>query len=597
MSTSVYTIAEGQDNIDPNDVIIIFRCLLADIVRLSRVPLGAPDNLTYEWLLKEAPKLDKELLLYIEGTGTLPVFPEWLEPLLESFLSTLDGKILGYVRQLLLFCYKIELEPTNEQIESAQKAFLDVEEGVAVWDSAYCGGLNKLLLFSSAQKIVSRCIYRVNWREIIPSHGPGAVYPSEKPWNKSNFTTIYSTIDRLYPFCDYFVGLPNFWDSEVVAKDKDIRVCDSIVSRLVAVPKDSRGPRLICVHPKEAVWIQQGCRVNLERAITDRRSPCFGRINFQDQGVNGKLALQSSIDRELVTLDLKEASDRISCLLVRHLFGDYAYEYLSCSRADKVQLMDKRIINLKKWAPMGNALTFPVQSLLFFSLVQAGIRLRYGVNCNEVYVFGDDILFPRKFYDGAVGALIAAGLVPNVSKTFQHGFFRESCGVDAYRGIDVTPHRLRRLDTRSVSGALSACTLAKAMYIDGYHLASDSLYRLVTREYGELPLSNNPNAQGLYRYEECSFATLFKYEKSLCYHKNHHKWRTKLLLVRGSVYRAPKDSWWNLQDSILRLTQRGENGVSDRGLEYAVPHRERLQRGWADALMPQSMGVRPLALS
>jgi hypothetical protein len=34
---------------------------------------------------------------------------------------------------------------------------------------------------------------------------------------------------------------------------------DIIEAKLIAVPKDSRGPRLICVHPAESIWIQQGC--------------------------------------------------------------------------------------------------------------------------------------------------------------------------------------------------------------------------------------------------------------------------------------------------------------------------------------------------
>jgi len=153
------------------------------------------------------------------------------------------------------------------------------------------------------------------------------------------------------------------------------------------------------VHPAESIWIQQGQRQLLESRI-ESHPLTKGKIAFTDQTVNGKLALSSSKTREFCTLDLREASDRISCSLVKALFGPHTYEWMSCSRATHVKLLDGRVIELKKWAPMGNALCFPVESLVFFSLVVAGIRSHYGENCNDVYVFGDDIIFPSKYHNG-----------------------------------------------------------------------------------------------------------------------------------------------------------------------------------------------------
>lgn len=575
--------ADGQADIRSTCVLRAYECLLADISMLSRVPLGAPSDITYDWVTIEAPKLDKGLLQFIEGTGTLPEFPEWLKPLLDKFLLTLSGELLRWLRQLLLFCYKIEHEPTYEQIKEAQASFEEVENSVANWDMAFTTS-QEAPLFSSARKIVGKIIYRIDWSNILPSHGPGAVYPSVLTHEKTKFDTIYTSIEPYYGFADFFCALPSFWDEYIWRGNSRIKVSDNIDCRLVAVPKDSRGPRLICVHPKEAVWIQQGCRRLLERAIEAPNSEAAGRINFHDQTINGNLALKASMDREYCTLDLKEASDRISCKLVRYLFGNHAYEYLSCSRATRVRLLDERIISLQKWAPMGNALTFPVQSLIFYSIVRAGIMCRYGTNCNDIYIFGDDIIFPVKFYDGVISALVRSGLVPNSSKTFRHGFFRESCGVDAYRGIDVTPHRLRGYDASTGSGALSMVTLAKALAMDKLHLTSEFLYREVQKHFGKLPLSNNPNAQGLYRYEECTLGKLLLYEPSLRFNQRYHKWQTKLLLVSGMIYHTPNDAWWHLQDSLISLHHQGASRLGTRGQEYAVPHRTRLKRGWADVI-------------
>jgi hypothetical protein len=575
--------ADRQSNSCHVCILSMYKCLLADISLLSRVPLGAPDEITDEWVLKTGPKLDKELLMYIEGVGDLPTFPYWLQPLVDKFLSSSDGNTLKYIRQLLLFCYKVEFEPTNDQLKEAQTSFEDTDAAIDVWESYF--KTTDHHMFAAARQIVSKVIYRIDWTAIMPSHGPGAVYPPAKPHVKSKFDCIYSSIEQVYPYYDYFCALPSVGNELGDRLGAYLQSRDDIIARLDAVPKDSRGPRLICVHPKEAVWIQQGCRRLLEQAIESVRSPCRGRITFRDQSTNGSLALASSIDREYCTLDLKEASDRISCALVRYLFGDYAYRYISCSRANKVKLLDGRVIELRKWAPMGNALTFPVQSLVFFALVRAGIRSRYGVNCNDVYVFGDDILFPSRFYEGALSGLIRAGLIPNPGKTFRHGFFRESCGVDAFKGINVTPIRMKKTDVRSVSGAFSVCTLAKRLMLQGYRSASDLLYRYVESEFGPLPLSNNPFAQGLCRYEKCSFDKLLRYEKSTRFNRRYHRWETKLLLVRGASISISNGAWWHLQDSILRLHHRGDGGISDRGLEYAVPHRVRLKRGWTETLL------------
>lgn len=557
--------------------------LIADICYLSGVPLGTPDEVSDDWALKEAPKLDKALLLYLEGTGELPVFPEWLQPLLEIFLSTMDGKYLRFLRQCLLFCYKIEFEPTNEQLMEAQASFENTERDIPVWDLSF--EVQDRHMFRAARQLVGKVIYRINWSEISPSHGPGAVYPRSSSHAKSEFLTIYRPIEHYYPYAEYYCGIPSFWWDHIVQAQEKLTEKDQIVSSLVAVPKDSRGPRLICVHPKEAIWIQQGCRRLLEQAIESPRSPCHGRITFRDQGTNGNIAMASSIDQEYCTLDLKEASDRISCSLVKYLFGDFAYEYISCSRATHVKLLDGRVIELRKWAPMGNALTFPVQSLVFLALVRAGIRSRYGVNCTDVYVFGDDIIFPRKYYDGALVALVRSGLIPNLTKTFRHGFFRESCGVDAFKGVSVTPHRVRSLEFGSVSGAVSICTLACAMLQSGYRLTSDWLYRELSRHW-LLPISNNPSVQGIFRYVPCTLSQLVAMNCGVRFNAALQRYETPVLLVAGTHVSPPHDAWWHLQDSLLRLAQMGDGAVSDRGLEYTVPHCARLQRGWAEALCP-----------
>jgi hypothetical protein len=321
----------------------IYACLLADVTELSGISICAtPGDIGTDWVLIEGPKLDKVLLQYLEDGVNPPIFPEWLMPLWEAFLLARDGNVLRYIRQLLLFCYKIEQLPTNEQLIKSQEDFEDTDRSIGTWEASFEARSGDPL-FRTARQIVGRTICKIDWSIIIPSHGPGAVYPRKEPHEKGNFNTVYTTIEPHYPFYGNFVLLPSLWENRHKLPECDLESRDTIECSLVAVPKDSRGPRLICVHPSEAILIQQGLRSILEQAIMSPCSPCHQKITFDDQRTNGRLALSSSITREYCTLDLKEASDRISPKLVEYLFGTYAFEKLSCARATKVRLLDNRL--------------------------------------------------------------------------------------------------------------------------------------------------------------------------------------------------------------------------------------------------------------
>jgi len=562
-----------------------FRCLLVDISLSEKCPLDAPSNLAYEWLVIDAPLLEKQVLSYIEGSrAENPDFPEWLKPLWDIFVLYKRGETLRSIRQLLLFCYKTEHEPTTQQLQEAQKAFEEVDRTVGVWNHSFSSYVLPSHTFREARRYVSSIIYRANWQEIEPSHGPGGIYPTRNPSDKSKFCTIYTKIQQYYPADQYYCGLPSFWDDHFVhERTGQLSESECITAKLVAVPKDSRGPRLICVHPAEAIWIQQGQRQVLERCITTSYLT-RGKINFTDQTVNGKLALESSKSGYMCTLDLKEASDRIGTNLVRYLFGDYVYDLISCARASSIRLLDGRVIELNKWAPMGNALCFPVQSLVFYSLVRAGIRCRYGVTCDDIYVFGDDILFPACYYEGAIGALVSAGLVPNINKTFRKGLFRESCGVDAYNGIDVTPLRIRKWDVSSVSSAISLCEVASRLRRKGFEHCSASIYKTVRKRWGKLPYSNNPDCQGLFEYVDRDFAWLLLNEPNCRFRQRFHKWAVRGRMLKSRCISVPNGDWYHLQDSLLRIARMGDK-QSDRGTEYPDPYQVRLTYGWSDCLL------------
>jgi len=103
---------------------------------------------------------------------------------------------------------------------------------------------------------------------------------------------------------------------------------------------------------------------------------------------------------------------------------------------------------------MGSANTFPVESLLFLCIALAAVATKRGFRrlslweleglAEEVAVFGDDIVIPVDSRELFVHALEVLYFKVNDRKSFWTGKFRESCGVDAFDGVNVTPVYLRR---------------------------------------------------------------------------------------------------------------------------------------------------------
>lgn len=605
----------------------VYSRLLADLVKQCKRPLIEAHYVVDDrWLLIEAPKLDKAMWAILEaqddpkvkvidvidyltgidlGTHAQEIVA-WLEETLDLYRQGKDiTEDLRVAHQSLVFCYKVEYAPTNEQLKQAYTAFEENDTNIAVFDLHLEMGGSKDTVICTARSYISQVIHKAKWQEIAPSHGPGVTYPSAYPWEKSNFRSYYPSIDEVYPYSDYIIGLPHYWDRLLDNRHWADTSYSSIECKVSAVPKDSRGPRLICVHPAEAIWIQQGTRRVLEHAITTHRLTS-GRINFSDQAVNGRLALKASQDREFVTLDLKDASDRLSNKLVRILFGEYAYRYLSCSRAVKARV-GSRVIELNKFAPMGNCLTFPVQSLCYWAIVRAGIYHRYGVICNEVFVFGDDIIYPKRYHAGAHAALVRTGMIINANKTYVHGSFRESCGVDAWKGTDITPLRLRRIEVKSASDALAFCDLAKRARLRFASRLALFLYQKVEERFGRLSKTNDFFATGLIEWVDVGWDKLLTYEDKMRFNRNYHRWEVPVRLVMSTCKRLITHDWYHVQDSLIRMAALyGRYGVrpyivltpyedtelrnviteySERGLEYPIPHRERLKCGWSPVIM------------
>jgi hypothetical protein len=286
-----------------------------------------------------------------------------------------------------------------------------------------------------------------------PKHGPGVVSDRRQGESKYDFPFWPRKLDRIFPMADFGFANFNLWAEAV--QDDDILDRFSVnehPSKLIVVPKTQKSPRLIAAEPAAHQWCQQ---MLLDYFVSRVKSIPFLRasITFNDQSANQRMALEASQSDGSLTIDLSEASDRVSCWLIERLFrrNDTLLNALHATRtrwiSNEIDKKSPKAYVLRKFSCMGSACTFPVQTLVFWMVaVTCVLKARklpvnhhnLGIAAKEVRVFGDDIIVPKDAGE-CLDLLTILGFKVNHDKTFLNGRFRESCGCDAFRGHDVTP--------------------------------------------------------------------------------------------------------------------------------------------------------------
>lgn len=156
------------------------------------------------------------------------------------------------------------------------------------------------------------------------------------------------------------------------------------------------------------------------------------------------LAREASVHGQHVTLDLSAASDSISVALVQRLFPKDWFDILTRSRIGVVELPDKRRIESQTFCTMGIGYTFPLQTLVFLSLLFAVQATMYDrLDRRTISVYGDDMIYAVRMHSQVLSVFEEVGFIVNIDKSFHEGHFRESCGGDYFRGVDVRPFQPR----------------------------------------------------------------------------------------------------------------------------------------------------------
>ena len=246
-------------------------------------------------------------------------------------------------------------------------------------------------------------------------------------------------------------------------------------SRLSFVPKTSEISRTICTEPTLNMFFQKGVAYCIEK----RLSQVFGIDLSTQPDINRELARIGSLNGKFGTIDLSSASDSISLSLCREFLPARVTAILERYRCPSTILPDGSEIDLHMVSSMGNAFTFPLQTLLFASLVSACYRAydikvirsrgksvypddsTYGaktistpMKIGNFAVFGDDIIVDSRVYARICKILNVLGFAVNADKSFNEGLFRESCGHDYYHGCNVRGVYIKRL--RDIGDCYSA---------------------------------------------------------------------------------------------------------------------------------------------
>jgi len=320
-----------------------------------------------------------------------------------------------------------------------------------------------------AADYIACCLGHFDPYDWCPRHGPGAVSDQRFGVDKYDFRSWPDRLERVFPFADF--AFSSWSVAGDAASDTCVRlISDDVPAKMSCVPKTTKAPRLIAAEPTALQWCQQVIRDYMYRRTNDTCLRKF--IRFDDQTKNGSLALEASSSLSHWTIDLSSASDRISCWHVERVFrrSPHLLSALCATRAQSVRQditrKHPRIVPLRKFSTMGNATTFPVQSLFFLAVCLGAISWKRGIPVaklvrqaseREVRIFGDDLIVPADCAQIVVDVLHTFRLKVNTAKTFGGSNFRESCGVDAFQGHEVTAANVLDMPERSRPGSIVSC--------------------------------------------------------------------------------------------------------------------------------------------
>jgi hypothetical protein len=548
---------------------------------LSFLTITLPDlgKATRKWL--DQGRADIHPSFYYERGRSLPAFLQGFfcrvfNPVSGVLLDEPDIDAIFAINQLTLAFGKI-LHPCSDiRVKKAMSDFIRFEREVREFDSNIIeSDLDEFermsnLLFG---RVFSKMDSDIRYGTLLGKHGPGATADRLTSNGKYNLQSWTSRLEQYFPAREHLIPNRNF--SSDLAKVTFSEPDAETPVRVVPVPKTLKTPRIIAIEPACMQYMQQAVlRCFLNHFERDRLLSRM--IGFDDQIPNQEMARQGSIDGQTATLDLSEASDRVSNQLVRTMLRRWPHLHgaVDACRSRRADVPGHGVIRLAKYASMGSALCFPMEAMVFTTIIFLGIQKSLNTSLTRkqiasfsgsVRVYGDDLIVPTRHVRMVVNQLEHFGARVGLAKSFWTGKFRESCGKEYYDGRDISISRVRRdlpsttTDAKEVISAVSLRNqLAEVGCFDETVDSLDALLRAVLQHYPEV----GPNSSLLGRVDP--------YSPSYCSAQMGGKVRfdsrLQIPLVKGFVVQAkapsdPLEGVGALLKCLLKLEHRNPSGV------------------------------------
>lgn len=387
--------------------------------------------------------------------GTLPKFLKGLFQRifhLDGQLRTdADPEAIWGIRQICNFVKKPKISCSPRREAKAVAKYVAVEKELSSFEFGHLYGDRTWTQLTSL--LWDKMFSGIHSEDIVCKHGPGSTADGVSANSRFKIRSWPERSQTCFPM-DLHV-IPH-WGDHAALMDVDLlSVEEEHPVKVVFVPKTLKTPRVIAMEPHCMQYMQQGLlRLVLKRISSDL--VVSESVRFNDQSVNRDLARQSSITRDRATLDLSDASDRVHNDLVRAMLRNTELlPFLDACRSRRALLPGEDVPrNLNKFASMGSAMCFPIEAMVFYTVVlyahhiyhqRRPSRESIAHYSSRIDVYGDDIIVPRYIAGTVIEQLEAFGLRVNRNKTFRQSHFRESCGGDFYKGVDVKPTYLRVL--------------------------------------------------------------------------------------------------------------------------------------------------------
>lgn len=259
--------------------------------------------------------------------GGLPVF---LGGFLDLVFDRGSGRLLDdpdvyairVVRQISLMFGKISVPCSDARTNAAIEGYVECEKQVRHHDK-----IRTTEMYSEFDRVAG-----VLWDDvfnpletdvfegnIVPKHGPGSTADGLMGNRKYRQIEWTSRLEEIFPHGEFLAPNHRYTREGILDHVNVLEPGAERPVKVITVPKTLKTPRIIAMEPVCMMYVQQGLSARIMDSIEGH--DILSRIvGFSYQTMNNRLAMEGSLKGTLATLDLSEASDRVSNQLVRTMF-------------------------------------------------------------------------------------------------------------------------------------------------------------------------------------------------------------------------------------------------------------------------------------